>query len=141
MRVFCFHHGPIRDACEYTSRLVYTNFTDCSNLILVSWFCVLFLFLSKFLILASGAGATHAHSRTQYTHTLSHTHTHTHRGDLGPLPAIYLIFKQMAGRPLGAINGDNWSLYSAVIPRFSGCDPGAILGNKQIKWLASALDW
>ena len=55
-----------------------------------------------------------------------------YRGDLGQLPAIYLIFKQMAGRPLGAINGDKWSLYSAVIPRFSGCDPGIILGNKQM---------
>ena len=53
------------------------------------------------------------------------------RGDLGPLPAIYLIFKQMAGRPLklAAINGDKWSLYSAVIPRFFGCNPGIILGN------------
>jgi hypothetical protein len=51
------------------------------------------------------------------------------RGDLGPLPAIYLIFKQMAGKPLAAINGDKWSLYSAVIPRFSGCNPGIILGN------------
>jgi hypothetical protein len=55
-----------------------------------------------------------------------------HRGDLGPLPAIYLIFKQMAGRLLGAINGDKWSLNSAVIPRFSGCNPGIILGNKQM---------
>jgi hypothetical protein len=31
-------------------------------------------------------------------------------GDLGPLPAIYLILKPMAGRPLAAINGDKWSL-------------------------------
>ena len=54
------------------------------------------------------------------------------RGDLGPLPAIYFIFKQMAGRPLAAINGDKWPLNSAVIPRFSGCNPGIILGNKQM---------
>jgi hypothetical protein len=34
---------------------------------------------------------------------------YSNRGDLGPLPAIYLILKQMAGRPLAAINDDKWS--------------------------------